>query len=196
LGKKESTMNIALPILLLVFGSLSFWVLSESSLKWYLKSACISVFCVFTVIFWLCIHSFLGWPANESDMPEKMLIHWVIIKEPSKLTSFEGGIYILSESADEVKASEILRFFGYKNKHREPRLYSVKYSRDLHEQLEKGVKSKLKNGQPVLGKLSKIKGLKRKGEGESKKGQGDESQKQEWQFHELLPSEIQPKPQD
>ncbi len=167
MDKKESTMNIALPILLLVFGSLSFWVLSESSLRWYLKTACISVFCIFTVIFWLCIHSFLGWPANQSDMPEKMLIHWVIIKEPSKLTSFEGAIY----------------------------LYSVKYSRDLHEQLEKGVKSKLKNGQPVLGKLSKIKGIKKKGEGEPKKGEGDESQKQEWQFHELLPSEIQPKPQ-
>ena len=188
-------MNVALPILLLIFGGLTFWVLSESSLRWYFKTACISVFCVFTVIFWLCIHSFLGWPAEESGMPEKMLIHWVVIKEPSKLTNFPGAIYILAESVDEVKAGEILRFFGYKNKFREPRLYGVKYNRELHEQLEKGVKSKLKNGQPVLGRLSKIKGFTKKGEGKLKNGEGDESQKQEWQFHELLPSEVQPKPQ-
>ena len=91
-------MNIALPILLLVFGGLSFWILTESTVKWYIKTACISIFCLFTVIFWSTIHSFLGWPANEQDMPEKILIHWVIIKEPNKLTEFDGAIYILLES--------------------------------------------------------------------------------------------------
>ena len=44
-------MNIALPVLLLVFGGLTFWVLNESSLKWYFKTACISVFCIFTIVF-------------------------------------------------------------------------------------------------------------------------------------------------
>ena len=72
-------MNIALPILLLVFGGLTFWVLTESSLKWYLKAACISPICLFTIVFWSSIHSFLGWPALEDDIPEKVLIHWVII---------------------------------------------------------------------------------------------------------------------
>ena len=34
-------MNIALPILLLVFGGLTLWVLTESALKWYIKTAII-----------------------------------------------------------------------------------------------------------------------------------------------------------
>ena len=63
-------MNIALPILLLILGGLALWVLSESKLKWYTKSALISVFCVFTIIFWSSISSFLGWPAQEEDIPE------------------------------------------------------------------------------------------------------------------------------
>jgi len=88
-------MNIALPILLLVFGGLSFWVLNESSVKWYIKTACISAFCLFTIIFWSSIHSFLGWAALEDDMPDKVVIHWVIIKEPNKLTRFNGRIYVL-----------------------------------------------------------------------------------------------------
>ena len=32
-------MNIALPILLLVFGGLSFWILTESKVKWYVKTS-------------------------------------------------------------------------------------------------------------------------------------------------------------
>jgi len=186
-------MNIALPILLLVFGGLTFWVLIESSLKWYLKTLCISFFCVFTIIFWSSIHSFLGWPALESSMPEKMAVHWVIIKEPNKLIKSRGRIYVLAESLKE-DSSALARFFGYRQDKIEPRLYGVKYSRDLHEQLEKQVIPRLKRGQVVAGKFmkrSKRQGINSmSGEREEGKGGGSESQRQEWHFHELLPSEI------
>ena len=149
-------MNISLPILLLVFGGLTFWLLTESSLKWYYKMTCISIFCVFTIIFWSSIHSFLGWPANEDDMPEKVLIHWVIIKEPNDFTKFKGRIYVLLESAEEIEANAFLKFFGYKKKERiEPRLHGLSYSRDLHEQIEKGIMGQLRKGQPVVGTLKK-----------------------------------------
>ena len=186
-------MNIALPVLLLVFGGLTFWVLIESSLKWYLKTLCITFFCVFTVIFWSSIHSFLGWPALESSMPEKMAVHWVIIKEPNKLIKSRGRIYVLAESLKE-DSSALARFFGYRQDKIEPRLYAVKYSRDLHEQLEKQVIPRLKRGQVVAGKFmkrSKRQGISTmSGEREEGKGGGSESQRQEWHFHELLPSEI------
>ena len=191
-------MNIALPILLLVFGSLTFWLLTESSLKWYFKTACISTFCIFTIIFWSSISSFLGWPAPENDIPEKILIHWVIIKEPNKFTKSEGAIYILLESAEEDDTHPLLRFFGYNKNKIEPRLYGLAYDRDLHEQLEKGVMPKLRKGQPVVGKLSKEKNGIGKGKNKEKsesKGGGSESQNQKWHFHELLPSDIQGKPE-
>jgi hypothetical protein len=190
-------MNIALPILLLVFGGLTFWVLNESSLKWYIKTACISVFCIFTIIFWSSIHSFLGWPANEGDIPEKVLIHWVIIKEPNKFTEFDGRIYVLLESAGEPESNLLARFFGYQKEKVEPRLHGLKYSRGLHEQLQRGVMPRLKSGQPVVGKLKKGAGQSQRGEGKSNKdGGGSESQEQEWHFHELLPSEIHKKPEN
>ena len=192
-------MNIALPILLLVFGGLSFWVLNESSLKWYFKTACISVFCLFTVIFWTSIHTFLGWPALEDDMPEKVLIHWVIIKEPNKFTKSLGGIYVLLESADEPESNFLARFFGYKKEKIEPRLHGLKYSRELHEDLEKRIIPRLKAGQPVFGKLTKEKKPPNMGlgfdKGRSGKGDGSESQEQGWVFHELSPSEIHIKPE-
>lgn len=188
-------MNIALPVLLLVFGGLTFWLLTESSIRWYLKSACITAFCIFTVLFWTTIHTFLGWPADEDDIPEKVLIHWVVIKEPDKLAGFEGEIFFLLESAGDKDES----FFGYKSSGREPRLFGVPYTRELHEEIEKNLKPKLKKGQPVVGKLREKKGGEgKKGigkEGEKgKKGGGSESQEQGWEFHELLPSDLQGKP--
>ena len=191
-------MNIALPILLLVFGGLSFWILTESTVKWYIKTVCIATFCLFTIVFWTTIHTFLGWPADESDMPEKVLIHWVIIKEPNKFKEFTGAIYILAESA-EKETSVVRRFFGYDKDRIEPRLYQLKYNRNLHEQLQKTLIPKLRSGRPVYGKLSKDKKPPgkggNKGDGKDKKGDGSESQEQEWHFHELLPSEIHSKPE-
>jgi hypothetical protein len=191
-------MNIALPILLLVFGGLSFWVLNESKLKWYFKTACISVFCLFTVIFWTSIHTFLGWPALEGDMPEKALIHWVIIKEPNPLIESDGRIYVLSESVEEPNYSFLAKFFGYQKEKIEPRLYGLKYSRALHEQIQKGLMGKLMKGQPVPGKFTKQKGDGKNGKigdkGKGKDGDGSESQEQDWEFHELQPSEIHQKP--
>ena len=191
-------MNIALPILLLIFGGLTFWVLTESSLRWYIKTACSSVFCVFTIIFWSSIHTFLGWPALEDAMPEKILIHWVIIKEPNKFTKSDGRIYILLETVGQPESNFFARFFGYRKSKIEPRLHGMKYSRGLHEQIEKQIMPKLRRGQPVAGKF--IKERKRKGVGKEKglakgKGDGSESQEQEWHFHELLPSEIHSKPE-
>ena len=170
-------MNIALPILLLVFGGLTFWILNESSLKWYIRAACISAFCVFTIIFWSSIYSFLGWAANEDDMPEKVLIHWVIIKEPNKFMQFDGKIYVLLESVEEPETNRLLMFFGH----------------------NEDVMLKLRKGQPVVGRLTK-KGGKGKKDKKGKrkpdeKGDGSESQEQEWRFHELLPSEIHQKPE-
>jgi hypothetical protein len=193
-------MSVALPILLLVFGSLTFWLLTESSVKWYFKSACIATFCIFTIVFWSTIHSYLGWPALKSDMPDKVLIHWVIVKEPNKVTKSKGAIYFLIESAEEKKDSW-LNVFTYKSDTPEPRLFALPYSRGLHEQIERQIRQKLQRGQPVLGSLSKItkseKGKAKLGKGESDgKGGGSESQEQDWEFHELRPSDFLNKPND
>ena len=194
-------MNIALPVLLLTLGGLTLWVLTESTVKWYVKTACITIVCLFTVVFWTTIHTFLGWPANEEDVPEKMVIHWVIVKEPNKFTGYEGAIYFLSESKKEEENNVLLRFFGYGKDRTEPRLYEVKYNRKLHEQIEKQMKPKLRKGQVVMGKLVKGEGENEKkgiGEGEAaskNKGGGSESQEQDWEFHELRPSDFQKKPE-
>ena len=191
-------MSIALPILLLIFGTLTFWLLTESSVKWYFKTACIATFCIFTIVFWSTIHSYLGWPALKSDMPQKVLIHWVIVKEPNKYTKFDGAIYFLVESA-EKKERSWLDTFTYSKNRSEPRLFALPYSRGLHEQVQNQMKGRLQRGQPILGELTKTgkaKGKKGESNLENKKGGGSESQEQDWEFHELRPSDFLNKPDD
>jgi hypothetical protein len=137
-------------------------------------------------------------------MPKKILIHWVIIKEPNKYTESDGAIYILLESAEKSEINAFLGFFSYNTSGIEPRLFELSYNRNLHEKLQKEIIPKLKSGKPVMGRLSKEKkeggsnGRKGKGgerQGEKNKGGGSESQEQRWEFHHLRPSEIHRKPE-
>jgi hypothetical protein len=191
-------MNISLPILLLVFGGLTFWILNESKLQWYIRTALIASFCSFTILFYTSIHTFLGWAAAQRALPEKILIHWVIVKEPNKFTEFDGKIFILIESAEQ-ESRFMYKFFGYNRSNIEPRLHEMDYTRKLHEQLQK-IQDKLKKGQPVLGSFKPgekgKKGKKGIAEKGKNKGDGSESQAQEWQFHELRPSDFLRKPSD
>jgi hypothetical protein len=102
----------------------------------------------------------------------------------------------LLESSEEAKTNAFLKFFGYEKKEKiEPRLHGLSYSRELHEQIEKGIMPSLKRGQPVMGKLTKEKLPPSIGFGPGKsmpdgKGDGSESQEQGWHFHKLRPSDM------
>tara|TARA_B100001123_G_C15256031_1_gene1004689 strand:+ start:979 stop:1374 length:396 start_codon:yes stop_codon:yes gene_type:complete len=131
-------------------------------------------------------------------MPEKVLIHWVIVKEPNKYTKFNGAIYFLVESAEEKKSSW-LNIFSYDNNRPEPRLFVLPYSRGLHEQVQNQMKGRMQRGQPILGELTKTsKGKGKNGakKADNKEGGGSESQDQDWEFHELRPSDFLNKPND
>ena len=108
-----------------------------------------------------------------------------------------GAIYFLLESAEEEE-NFVLDFFGYKSDN-EPRLFGLSYSRKLHEQVEKHMRGKLQRGQPVVGRFSKEKEGMNANSGEDGKddgkGGGSLSQRQEWEFHELRPSDFLRKPE-
>ena len=183
-------MNTTFSLLLLVIGSLTLWLLIESKIKWYLKMLCISTFCLLSVVHWQSLTSFLGHPAQAEDMAEKVMIHWVIVREPAKLTDNPGAIYLLVESPRKEQGW-VKDVFGYKSDVKRPRLFGLPYSRELHEHLAKNVIPSLKQGQPVYGSFEKKNKNGRSEQGDkNKKSHGGESQEQEWVFHLLRPSDF------
>ena len=163
-------------------------------------------FCVFTVVFYQAVPSFLGWGAPPRDLPKVLAIRSVVIKEPNILAKVEGGIYFLIEQPA-IQYNELaLKVFAYNVKESEPRLFILPYSRKLHEKLleggERSVVRRTQRGQVVRGSLvkdfgdkssNKGKGLSGKGKDGDAKGKGSESQEQDWQFYDLQPSYFQEK---
>ena len=189
-------MNITFSLLLLIAGALTLWLLTESKIKWYIKMGCISLFCLMSVVHWASLTTFLGHPAHGEDMAEKVLIHWVIIHEPAKLTGDPGAIYALVESPP-VDQSWIKKVFGYKTVHTQPRLFGLPYDREMHEQLAKNVIPSLKKGQAVYGSFKQKAGnSKNSNDNKNKKSHGGQSQEQEWEFHLLRPSDFLEKDTD
>jgi uncharacterized membrane protein YgcG len=197
-------MVISFVLLFLMIGGLILWGLVDSQVSWIFKILVTVSFCALTILLGSTIATFLGWSALERDLPETVDIHHVIIKEPSNSTGDKGRIYLLVESTRSQSDRFFLKMFSYENKRNEPRLFSIPYSRGLHEKLEKDVIPRLKQGGVVSGKFKKGHG--NKGEGDGKgggsgkgdgkgggKGNGSESQEQEYHFYELVPSDIAPK---
>ena len=192
---------ITIPLLLLIIGAIAFWLLVGSKTPWLLKVITIILFCTFTVGFYQSLSTFLGWSASGSLVPEIIQIHSVIIKEPNRQLNNKGRIYLLLDAVInklDNKALNMLQIHG-ETKH-QPRLFSVPYSRKLHEDLEKSVIPRTKQGQIVTGRLKKegpgkqqqqqqAGGAKGTDSSKGDKG-GSESQTQDLRFYNLKPGEI------
>lgn len=185
---------------LLFLGGIIFWLLVESKVHTLFKILMTSIFCVFTIGFFSGLSSFLGWAANDKNLPEIVTIVAANIKEPNKNLGQKGAIYLTLDSVKSKYDNQFFKMLKYESDKNEPRMFRLPYSRQLHEQLQKNVIPKLQKGQKVTGKLSKKGGGKNgkgKGQPEGKesdqKGGGSESLEQEYQFYNLTPGEIQKK---
>lgn len=110
----------------------------------------------------------------------------------------KGRIYFLAEGEKSQYENQALKMFKYYTTRKEPRLYSVPYSRNLHEALHSQVMGDLKNGKVVHGSLKKGSGKGKNGngngegkEGDKEGGSGSESLGEDsFEFHKLTPGEI------
>lgn len=205
-------MSVIIPLLLLCFFTLSFWLLAESRVNKVLKGLVISTFCLFTVVMFITYPTFMGWGAKPSSMPEVITIDKVTIMEPSIKGERPGGIWITIIQPTIEYHEPILGWFGHNVVHSQPRMFAFPYSKSLDEALtnggERSVMSRTQRGTRVRGRLSKMgkqgkgKGGEKgngkgkgsnKGKGSKSNGGGSHSQEQEWKFYDLKPSYFQRK---
>lgn len=185
---------------LLFIGGIILWLLVESRVSAIFKIIMTTLFCFFTVGVFSGLGSFLGWAAADTQMPETVTIIAAEIKEPNINLNNKGAIYLTLDSVKSKYDDKFFKMLKYESDKNEPRIFRIPYSRNLHEQLNKIVIPKLRQGQKVTGKLKK--GQDKSG-GQGKQGNsggtknqnggGSESLEQEYKFYNLQPSEIQPK---
>ena len=163
---------IGIPLTFLVLFAVILWFIILGKGRWWLKAAIVPVVLYFSLIMWFSLGQLSGW-ASQSEMPETFILHWSIVKEPSKKDSHDqGAIYLWATQVDDEHqvinqpVNPVLHPFTPKKNAAEPRSYRIPYSRDMHEKIGK-IQSMISKGKTVIGK--------RNGDGLStdQSGQGD-----------------------
>jgi len=167
---------MTIPLVFFAIASLVLWFIIGSKGYWALKAIVIFLTLYLCVSVGMSIPNFAGWPSSD-PLPEKFLVHWIVIKEPDKVTKDDGHIYIWSTNlSGEIKKEDggwqqYLLSFGVQDL-TEPRAYRMPYTREAHER-SNGALTKLKNGELVMGRNNGKKGNS-KGKGKGKgNGKGD-----------------------
>jgi hypothetical protein len=123
-----------IPIGFALLGGLLLWFVIGSRGRWWLKLPTIAVTSLFTFAVWNALDSFSGWPTAENP-PAHALLVASTVDEPR-------AIYVWLVPPD---APGLLR---YRPERSEPRAYRLPYSRQLHEQVDRGT-ALAKQGRPV-----------------------------------------------
>ena len=176
---------MTIPLVFFSLTALVLWFIIGARGHWALKALIILLTLHISLSVGMSIPNFAGWPSDD-PLPKKFLVHWIIIKEPDKITKHKGNIYIWATNLSGEQEKKIegwqqyLLSFGVQD-FTEPRAYRTPYSRKGHERGDDAL-SKIRNGEQVMGQNNgknqgKGKGKGKgdgegKGEGEGGKGKG------------------------
>tara|TARA_Y100000034_G_C6840923_1_gene380465 strand:+ start:252 stop:965 length:714 start_codon:yes stop_codon:yes gene_type:complete len=89
--------SVGVPIAFGIMLFLLLWLIIYTEGKWFLKLAAVAATLFFSVSLWHSVDSMLGLP-SETQLPEKFLVHWIVVEEPNKVTGDEGSIYIWAKN--------------------------------------------------------------------------------------------------
>ena len=117
------------PVLFLLLSALCLWIVIGCKGWWQAKFWLINLVCLFSIVIYFSISSYMGWPSSE-NMPHEMRLYSFVSNEPECL-------YVLGEQHGESK--EILgKVFGYHSSDK-VRLFKIPYNEDLHRDLEQAM---------------------------------------------------------
>jgi hypothetical protein len=166
-------MSVDIGLGFVIVAVLILWFVIGSKGHWISKAIVIFASLYFCLSVGFSIKDYMGWPTSE-DLPEKFLVHWLIIEEPDKRTGNKGSIYAWlkplskTEKSYDTWGDYLLSFYDGESR---PRAYRLDYSRDLHEKAQRAIE--LLMGGARVGGLNAGKEGEGKGKGKGKaKGQG------------------------
>jgi hypothetical protein len=121
-------MNGASILTFVILSSVFLWFIISGRGRWWPKFAAIVGVISFAAIVWHSAISFTGWPTHDK-LPKIALFVSGYVIEPDDQQ--DGAIYLwlLSPPADS-------NIYEYSPKEGEPRAYVLKYTREMHEQVQ------------------------------------------------------------
>jgi hypothetical protein len=159
--------NLAIPVAFLILSAVLIFVfIDPKRWKWWLKLPLVVIVPAFCLAVWWSLASYKGWPTT-SELPVKSFVISGIVREAEPARRDPGAIYLWLVPFDETRAFNPL---GYDAPKGEPRSFKLKYSRNLHNAVNKAM-GMIRQGKPVVLDRSG----KPHGEGDGEGGDGDGS---------------------
>ena len=194
---------MTIPLVFFSLFILVLWFIIGAKGHWALKAIVIAMTLHFCISIGLSLEGFAGWPSADG-LPDKFMVHWIVVEEPDKRTKTGGAIYVwatdLGVQQEESKPSTWRRLFLKLSPSNEgqPRAYVMPYSKGKHEESD-GVLTQIRGGKVVGGERGESGGEPGDGEegngagdGQTEGGEGDGSfsHSDGITFHELPPTKL------
>ena len=133
---------LTFPLLFLVLGVLCAWIVIGCKGYWAAKWWLINLVCIFCLILWFSVSSYLGWP-SDSDLPSEFRLMSYVSDEPKNL-------FILA-SREEQKTMSLQKLFEYQTPDK-LRLYKAPYDKEFHKNLEAAMERVNKGAYVIVSK--------------------------------------------
>ena len=141
--------NMEVTLIYVILSIVLLWFVIGAKGKWTIKMFAIFATLMFSLNIERSLENLHGWPSSQ-DLPDKFMVHWVLVKEPNDSLNKDGGVYLwvndISEAAQEKRT---WKFFEDSDDS-EPRVYLLPYSIERHEMAIK-MKGRLLAGFPIIG---------------------------------------------
>ena len=134
--------TLTFPVLFLLLGILCAWITIGCKGWWAAKFWLINFICIFFLILWFSVGSYLGWP-SDSVMPVDFRLLGYYAEEPKHL-------YIMGTREDKDSFS-LNKIFEY-NSPDKLRLYKAPYDKEFHQNLESAMERVNKGGYVIMSK--------------------------------------------
>lgn len=190
--------SVGIPLTFVIIISISLWFIILGKGYWYIKAFVVALTLYFSLGMWASLSNLSGWP-SDSSLPEEFVLHWALVKEPSKTDINQNGCILIwaSQNSEEDIVDNRPISIVKKPSASTPRVYKLPYSENMHEKLAKAMKQ-IAQGKGVMGKKSgdgdgeagDKEGTKKGGQKGKGKGYGGYSQEQDFIFYDLPPAKL------
>ena len=166
---------MTIPLVFFSLFILILWFIIGAKGHWGVKAVVIAMTLHFCISIGLSLEGFAGWPSAD-DLPDKFVVHWMVVEEPDKKTKTPGAIYVwVTDLGQHQESPESSRWRGlflnlFPSGEGQPRAYVSPYSKEKHKDAD-GVLTQIRGGKIVIGERGKKGG--EPGEGEDGEGNGD-----------------------
>ena len=84
---------MTIPLVFFSLFILVLWFIIGAKGHWALKAIVIAMTLHFCISIGLSLEGFAGWPSADG-LPDKFMVHWIVVEEPDKRTKTGGAIYV------------------------------------------------------------------------------------------------------